>query len=416
VVVVSAGSVVVVVVVSIGSSATAEPVAPSIDATHASVMATAARRWSREAVIVRSGDRPVRSDAIRSSYRQVGPRSEAAVTFDRSRSVTATVLGSMVSDTEQRPDPVPVVLAVDVGTTQFQVGLVTPRGVLIDRRSADIEVDVGPESHYTALAALVTEMLDESTGRHATVPAGIGATCGGRVTNGLELVTPISVPSWRDFPLRARLEELTSLGVHGKVDAQGLALAEGWLGAAQGQPNFLAVTIAAGVSGAVVLDGDLVEGESGHAGQIAHVIVEPGGRRCHCGAQGCLDAEVSGQAIEEITGRPATEPSFQIMQRTGTVLGRAAASMCNALDLSLVVVGGSIALGFGSTFIHAAQVALDEHARLPYSRGARITPSRLGEQGPLLGAGAVGWRGVRRTSRLRQADKLPDVPQPPTAR
>jgi glucokinase len=292
-----------------------------------------------------------------------------------------------------------VVLAVDVGTVGFQVGLVTARGMLIDRRNADIEPDVGPESHYTTLASLVTEMLDEAVGRHGVVPAGVGATCGGRVTKGLELVTPISVPSWRDFPLRDRLEELTSLDVHGKVDAQGLALAEGWLGAAQGQLHFLAVTIAAGVSGAVVLDGDLVDGESGHAGQIAHFVVEPGGRRCHCGAQGCLDAEVSGQAIEEITGRPATEPSFQIMQRTGTLLGRAAASMCNAFDLSLVVVGGSIALGFGATFVHAAQTALDDHARLPYSRGARITPSRLGEQGPLLAAGAVGWRGVRRAAK-----------------
>jgi len=129
------------------------------------------------------------------------------------------------------------------------------------------------------------------------------------------------------------------------------------------------------------------------------VIVEPGGRRCHCGTQGCLDAEASGAAIDAITGRPATEPSFQIMQRAGDVVGRVAASMCNAFDLSLVVVGGSVALGFGSTFFHAAQVALDDGARLPYSRGARITPTRLGEQGPLIGAGAVGWRGLRRAAR-----------------
>jgi glucokinase len=77
--------------------------------------------------------------------------------------------------------------------------------------------------------------------------------------------------------------------------------------------------------------------------------------------------------------------------------------MCNAFDLSLVVVGGAVALGFGSTFFHAAQTALDEQARLPYSRGARITPSRLGDEGPLVGAGAVGWRGVRRSSRKRRA-------------
>lgn len=297
------------------------------------------------------------------------------------------------------------ILAVDVGALGFQAGLVSPKGVLIDRRSAIIEPDVGPESQYTALAGIVVELMAEATDRHDLQLRGVGVTCGGRVSRGLEVVTPLSVASWRDFPLRARLEELTDLTVHGVVDAKGLALAEGWLGAAQGQANFLAVTVSSGVSGAVILDGDLVDGESGHAGQLAHFVVEPGGRRCHCGTQGCLDAEVSGQAIEEITGRPATEPSFQIMQRTGTLVGRAAASMCTAFDLSLVVIGGSVASGFGSTFFHAAQVSLDEHARVSYSRGARLTPSRLGEQGPLIGAGAIGWRGVRRAGR-----------QPPTAR
>jgi glucokinase len=85
--------------------------------------------------------------------------------------------------------------------------------------------------------------------------------------------------------------------------------------------------------------------------------------------------------------------------------------MCNAFDLSLVVVGGSVALGFGSTFFHAAQVSLDEHARQPYSRGARITPSRLGEQGPLVGAGAVGWRGLRRAARRRRSRRQPPNPR-----
>ena len=63
------------------------------------------------------------------------------------------------------------------------------------------------------------------------------------------------------------------------------------------------------------------------------------------------------------------------------------------------VVGGSVALGFGATFFNSAQEALDEHARLSFSRGARITPARLGDRGPLIGAGAVGVRGLRRAAR-----------------
>jgi glucokinase len=306
-----------------------------------------------------------------------------------------------MSEVNEPAPPTDVILAVDVGTDGFQTGLVTAKGVLLDRRRALIEPDVGPESQYTALASIVTDLMREAESRHHARVLGVGVSCGWRVTRGLERVSPIGVPSWNEFPLRSRLEELTEMAVHGDLDAKALALAEGWLGAAQGHPNFLAVTVSAGISGAVVLDGDLLDGASGQAGQIGHVIVEPGGRRCHCGTQGCLDAEASGVAIDSITGRPATEPTFQIMQRAGDVVGRAAASMCNAFDLSLVVVGGSVALGFGSTFFHAAQVALDDGARLPYSRGARITPTRLGDQGPLLGAGAVGWRGVRRAARRR---------------
>jgi glucokinase len=305
-----------------------------------------------------------------------------------------------------------VALAVDIGATHFQAGLVTARGVLIDRAEAVIEPDVGPESQYTALALIVTEMLERAGPRHGVVVRSLGVTSGGHVSRGLEEVSPLSVPAWSNFPLRRRLEELSGLETHGDLDAKALALAEGWLGAAQGQPNFCAITVSAGVSGGIILDGDLLDGESGYAGQIGHFIVEPFGRRCSCGTQGCLEAEASGAAIAAITGRPATESSYQIMQRTGDLVGRTAASVCNAFDLSLVVVGGSVALGFGSTFFHAAQVSLDDHARQPYSRGARITPSRLGDQGPLVGAGAVGWRGRRRASRRRSPER---EDQPPNA-
>lgn len=322
------------------------------------------------------------------------------------------------AESAERRTATDVVLAVDVGATHFQAGLVTSRGVLIDRARAEIEIDDGPESQFTNLGLIVAEMLDRADARHSATVRGLGVSSGGHVSRGLDQVSPLSVPAWRDFPLRDRLEELAEHEVHGDLDAKALALAEGWLGAAQGQSNFCVITVSAGISGGIILDGDLLDGESGYAGQIGHFIVEPGGRRCLCGVQGCLEAEASGQAIDAITGRPATEPTYQIMQRTGDLVGRAAASMCNAFDLSLVVIGGSVALGFGSTFFHAAQVTLDEHASQPYSRGARITPSRLGEKGPLVGAGAVGWRGLRRAARRRPAIDQPAVgqPQPPNAR
>jgi glucokinase len=156
--------------------------------------------------------------------------------------------------------------------------------------------------------------------------------------------------------------------------------------------------VSTGVGGGIVLDGELLDGDSGNAGHVGHIIVEPGGRRCGCGARGCLEAEASGLAIEAITGRPPTEPTYEIMQRTGRLVGRAAASICNALDLGLVVVGGGVALGFAATFFNAAQDELDLHARAGRTPAARVVSARLGDRGPLIGAGAVGIRGMRRRS------------------
>jgi glucokinase len=292
-----------------------------------------------------------------------------------------------------------VMLAIDIGGTKFAAGIVTAKGELIDRARVEVERDVVPEAHFSSLATMVTGLMERATTQHGARIRAVGVGAAGPVERNLEAISPINIPAWREFPLRARLQEITRLPVFGDLDAKALALAEGWLGAAQGHANFCAMTVSTGVGGGVVLDGELLDGMSGNAGHIGHVIVEPGGRRCGCGAQGCLEAEASGLAIESITGRSPTEPTYEIMQRTGRLVGVAAAAVCNALDLTLVVVGGSVALGFAATFFHSAQVAMDEHAKLPYSVGARITPSRLADSGPLIGAGAVGWRGLHRSRR-----------------
>jgi glucokinase len=161
------------------------------------------------------------------------------------------------------------------------------------------------------------------------------------------------------------------------------------------------MVVSTSVEGGIVLNGQLLDGATGNAGSIGHTMVEPNGRRCLCGSRGCLDAEASGPAIEAITGRSPSEPTYEIMQRTGRLVGQAVASVCNLLDIDLAVVGGSIALGFGATFFNSAQEALDEHAQLSFSRSARIIPARLGGQGPLIGAGAMGIRGMRRAGRSR---------------
>ena len=308
-----------------------------------------------------------------------------------------------MSDQPQRD----VILAVDIGGTEFEAGLVTFRGVLLDRSRVEVETDVGPQSHFAALASVVAEQLERAESQHDVRVRAIGIGCAGPIDRNCETVSPLDISSWRRFALRQHLADLTGLPVYGDLDAKALALSEGWLGAAQGASSFCAMTVSTGVGGGLVIDGELLDGATGNAGHIGHIIVEPGGRRCLCGARGCLEAEASGLAIEAITGRPPTEPTYDIMRRTGRLVGRAAGTICTALDLDLVVVGGGVALGFAATFFNAAQEEIDAVARVGHGTAARITPVRLGDRGALIGAGAVGIRGMRRDVSPRRPAVIP---------
>jgi glucokinase len=299
------------------------------------------------------------------------------------------------ADPDEPPRP-KAVLAIDIGGTKFAVGIVTSRGELLDRSIGLVERDVGPEVHFAMLAELIAEQRRVADEHHRVdiVAAGIGSA--GPIAPNTFRVSPLNIASWRDFPLQPRIAELVRLPTFGDLDAKALALAEGWLGAARGVDSYCAITVSTGVGGGLVLDGRLIDGHTGNAGHIGHIIVEPNGRRCGCGARGCLEAEASGTAIEAITGRSPTEPTYEIMERTGRMVGRAAATICNLMDIDLIVVGGGVALGFAATFFNAATIELDSLTTQNYSRHARIVSSRLGDRAPLLGASAVAIRGLRR--------------------
>ncbi len=279
-------------------------------------------------------------------------------------------------------------LAVDIGGTKLAGGLVDAGGNLVARAQAPTPATSGAESVFGVLAAVV-----ESLGGNGA-PSVCGVGCGGPMSAGGEEVSPLNIGAWRGFPLRARLADLTGLPTFVDNDAKALAVGEGWRGAAAGSRDFLAMVVSTGVGGGIVSGGRLLDGASGNAGHIGHIVVEPGGRRCACGARGCLEAEASGTAIAAVTSRPAAEASPEMVARTGRLVGRAVASVANLLDLRLAVVAGSVALGYGDAFFAAAQAELDAQARLSFSAGARIVPAGLGAAGPLVGAAAVGWRGI----------------------
>jgi len=279
---------------------------------------------------------------------------------------------------------VSTVLAIDIGGTKLAAGLVDDRGALLARAQRPTPRGEGAEAILTAVLDLAAEVR---TGDE--VACGVG--CGGPMTPGGAAVSPLNIEDWRGFPLRDRLGDALGLPVHVDNDAKALALGEGWVGAAAGVRDFIAMVVSTGVGGGIVLEGRLLHGAAGNAGHIGHVVVEPEGRPCACGARGCLEAEASGTAIAARTGRPAAEAGAAERERAGRLVGRAVGSIANLLDLRLAVVAGSVALGFGAPFFAAAQDELDRVARLEFSRGTRIAPAGLGDAGPLVGAAAVAW-------------------------
>lgn len=295
-----------------------------------------------------------------------------------------------------------MILAVDIGGTKVEVGLVSCAGeIVLSRRASTDRSDP-----WSVVAELVTKVVGEAgAGAGADAPGAgsrggpvvVGVGCGGPMTfgpDGGEAVSPLNIPAWRGFPLRRRLHELTGLPVYVDNDAKALALAEGWVGAAATSRNFVALVVSTGVGAGIVLDGRLLDGEAGNCGHLGHVVVVDGGRSCECGGRGCLEAEASGTAIEAITGAPAAVADRSMRERTGTLVGRAIAQAAVLLDLRLAVVAGSVALGFGEPFFAAAQREVDRLARIEYVRaGVAVRRAGLGDRGPLVGAAAVGRRG-----------------------
>jgi glucokinase len=278
------------------------------------------------------------------------------------------------------------VLAVDIGGTKMAAAVVDPDGKLTVDHQVPTPTDGDAEATFGALLTVIDRTLAGVDQR----PLVCGVGCGGPMTAGGEEVSPLNISAWRRFPLRRRLSEALGMTVFVDNDAKALALGEGWRGAARGESDYVGLVVSTGIGGGIVLDGRLLDGAAGNAGHIGHVVVEPDGRECACGGRGCLEAEASGLSIATFTGRPAAAAPEDLRRHTGTLVGRAVASVANLLDLRLAVVAGSVALGFGQPFFEAAQDEIDRRSRLAFSRGTRIVPAGLGAYGPLVGAAAVG--------------------------
>jgi glucokinase len=237
----------------------------------------------------------------------------------------------------------------------------------------------------------------------------VGLSCAGPVDAVAGTVSPINIPSWRDFPLRERIAELVSgVPVALAGDGQCMALGEHWLGAGRGVTAMLGMVVSTGVGGGLVLDGRPFAGRSGNAGHIGHVITDPAGDPCTCGARGCVETVASGPSLvrwARENGYPgaATAQELGAAASHGETVARqafqrgahalalgivAAAALC---DLEVAVVGGGVAQA-GDVLFEPLRRTVAEHAGLSYLADLRVVPATLGTGAGLAGAAALAFQ------------------------
>jgi glucokinase len=301
-------------------------------------------------------------------------------------------------------------LAVDVGGTKLAAAVVEPGGRLTHWMQVPTPGDVDSEQLWRTLDALVHRLLDEARITGPGQLAGVGAGCGGPMEWPAGLVSPLNLPAWRSFPLRARLRErFPGIPVRVHNDAICVVAGEHWRGAGRGRDNVLGMVVSTGVGGGLVLDSRIISGASGNAGHIGHVVVDPeDGPVCACGGRGCLEAIARGPALvawaqregwrpgqPDATARDLSEDGAQghpvgvaAMRRAGRALGIAIASATYLCDLEVVSIGGGLSQA-GAILFDPLEEALHAHARLAFVRQVTVVPAALGQSAGLVGAAAL---------------------------
>ncbi|MFY9263289.1 MAG: ROK family glucokinase [Actinomycetaceae bacterium] len=181
-------------------------------------------------------------------------------------------------------------IGIDIGGTKIAVGVVDENGTILASRRHPTPSN-NRDDIIDACAALVKELSDE-------IPvAGIGVGAAGFVDDTRSNIIFAPNLAWTNEPLRDKLEQATGLPTVIENDANAAAWAEFRFGAARGASNVIVVTVGTGIGGGIIIDGQLLRGSAGFAGEIGHLKVKLNGRRCGCGQFGCWERYGSGRAL-----------------------------------------------------------------------------------------------------------------------
>ena len=313
----------------------------------------------------------------------------------------------------------PYVVGIDIGGTNTVFGIVDARGTIIASGSIKTGKHSKIEDYVDELHENLFQLLEKNDAVGKIAGIGVGAPNGNYFNGTIEFAPNLP---WRGvLPLADMLTERFGIPVALTNDANAAAIGEMTYGAARGLKDFIMITLGTGVGSGIVVNGQLVYGHDGFAGELGHVIVKPiNGRACGCGRTGCLEtyASATGVArtarefleirkdnsllrqipVQDITSKDVYDAAIagdqiakDIFEYTGDILGEAFANFTAFSSPKAIILFGGLAKS-GDLIMKPIKESMERNMLNIYKNKVTLLFSELKESdAAVLGASALGW-------------------------
>jgi glucokinase len=297
----------------------------------------------------------------------------------------------------------PHVIGLDLGGTDLKAARLSPAGEVLDFTRVPSRAGESPEVLMVTLLEAAARWREGACAVGAGIPGVIHPASGALVDETPHLALP------RGFPVREQLELALELPAVVDNDANCAALGEHRLGAARGAQVALVVTLGTGVGCGVIVDGRVLRGAWGGAGEIGHMGQRSSGPRCECGVEGCAEplaaaawlprrAREAGLGERDAAGvfadaAAGDERARALVGEMADALGAQLACAVQVMNPEIVVIGGGVAQA-GEALLAPLRERIARYAQPSHVRGLRIVPAMLGNRAGAIGAGLLAWEAV----------------------
>lgn len=314
----------------------------------------------------------------------------------------------------------PYVIGIDVGGTNTVVGIVDKRGQILKSGSIKTAKHADVEGYLNELSALIDELVKGTTTKDQIKGIGAGTPNGNYFSGSIEFAPNLP---WKGvIPFAQMLEDRVGIPVALTNDANAAAIGEMTYGAARGMKDFIVITLGTGVGSGIVVNGQLVYGHDGFAGELGHVIMRRNnGRLCGCGRTGCLEAYASATGVartareyldlrpdvntrlrnvpvEEITSKDVFDAAMsgdemakEIFRYTGEILGEAFADFVAFSSPEAIILFGGLSKA-GDLIMEPVRESMERNLLPIFKNKVKLMFSELKESdAAVLGASALGW-------------------------